>query len=215
MNRSASQDGVSAPAMQTNSFAELIREVRRGNERAAETLMRLYEPQVRRAIRIRMRDRSLRQFLDSVDISQSVMANFFNHLQSGDFTIHSPAQMIALLVRMAQNRVTDWVRYGQSQRHDYRRQVPLNEKSMDEASVAQCGPSHSTPLDQLESEEIMRHVRDRLAPRDREVLDRRIERHSWASIADDSGVSVESIRSRFRRAMRQVAIELGLVDIGD
>ena len=60
------------------SFADLIRRVRAGDDQAARELVREYEPAIRRAVRIQLRNPRLRAQLDSVDICQSVLANFFS-----------------------------------------------------------------------------------------------------------------------------------------
>src|SRR5262245_23610315 len=54
------------------SFDELMRRVRAGDEQAAADLVRRYEPAIRRAVRVRLRDPQLRRLLDSIDICQSV-----------------------------------------------------------------------------------------------------------------------------------------------
>jgi len=59
------------------SFAEFIRRVRAGDERAAAELVERYEPAIRRAVRVRLRDPRLRRLIESVDICQSVLATFF------------------------------------------------------------------------------------------------------------------------------------------
>ena len=189
------------------SFEDLLRRTREGDERAAGELMERYEPHVRRAIRLRMRDRGLRQFLDSVDISQSVMGVFFNRFQSGDFAVESPNQLIALLVRMAQNRVTDWVRHGQAQKHDYRKQVSLIPNSLEHA-----GSTQSTSAErQVEISDLMAEVKRRLNPEERRLLDRRINAESWESIARAEGRSADALRTQLRRALRQVATEIGIL----
>jgi len=59
------------------SFCDLVQRVRCGDGLAAEELVRAYEPEVRRAIRVRLTDARLRRLVDSVDICQSVLAGFF------------------------------------------------------------------------------------------------------------------------------------------
>ncbi|MEL6109127.1 MAG: hypothetical protein AAFU85_24230 [Planctomycetota bacterium] len=189
-----------------NQFERLIGEAREGSEDAASELMRLYEPHVRRAIRLRLRDRGLRQFLDSIDISQSVMSNFFAHLHEGDFEIETPNQLIALLVRMAQNRVTDWVRHGQALRNDYRRSVALDPQGVMQASTQNPDPVAK----QVDTGDLMEEVRRRLTPLENRLLDQRIEEHSWCSIAESEGGSAEALRTRLRRSLNRVAVELGL-----
>ena len=68
--------GIHAMSSDT-SFEELITRVRAGNEEAAAELVREYEPEIRREIHFRLTDPSLRRIVESVDICQSVLANFF------------------------------------------------------------------------------------------------------------------------------------------
>src|SRR5436305_574591 len=92
------------------SFQDLIRRVRTGDGDAATRLVHDYEADVRRVIRFRLRDSSLRKLLDSVDIWQSVLANFFVRAASGQFELDTPDQLRNLLVTMACNRLNDQAR---------------------------------------------------------------------------------------------------------
>lgn len=172
-------------------------------------MMRDYEPHVRRAIRIRMRNPALRKFLDSIDISQSVMSKFFGKLRAGEFQIDSPNELIGLLVRMAQNRVCDWVRHGQSAKMDYRREVSLSEATLVEVSQKRAGKHDAS---RVETEELMREVRTRLTPLERRLLDQRADDLCWKSIAEMEGRSAEAMRTQLRRSLRRVATELGILE---
>ena len=69
------------------SFTDLIQRVRAGDEKAATELVRRYEPAIRVAVRVRLTDPGLRRFLDSMDICQSVLANFFVRAAAGQFDL--------------------------------------------------------------------------------------------------------------------------------
>src|SRR6516225_7135137 len=60
-----------------NIFACLIRRLRGGDPRAAEELVREYEPAIRLEVHCRLRDPRLRRAFDSLDVCQSVLASFF------------------------------------------------------------------------------------------------------------------------------------------
>ncbi len=62
--------------IETKTFDDLVRRIRSGDEQAAEEIVRLYEPLVRRELRIRMTDRRLSKLFDSVDICQSIWSSF-------------------------------------------------------------------------------------------------------------------------------------------
>ena len=80
---------------QDDGFVELIRRVRAGDEQASAELVRLYEPAIRVAVRARLTDPRLRRLLDSTDVCQSVLGNFFGRAASGQFEIKDPKQLVA------------------------------------------------------------------------------------------------------------------------
>src|SRR5439155_10201521 len=121
------------------AFTDLLRRVRAGDEQAATQLVRQYEPEIRRAVRIRLANPRLQQVLDSMDICQSVLANFFTRAAAGQFDLESPEQLIRLLISMARNKVTDAARRQQAARRDNRRQG--GEDAL--AGVADSGASPS------------------------------------------------------------------------
>src|SRR5262245_14349631 len=94
---------------ENDSFTSLIRRVRAGDSAAAEELVRGYEGAIRRAVRVHLGAR-LRRALDSADICQSVLANFFVRAAAGQFDLEDPTQLLKLLVTMARNRLTDHAR---------------------------------------------------------------------------------------------------------
>src|SRR4051812_2324040 len=59
------------------SFVDLVRLVRAGDEHASAELVRRYAPAIRIAVHARLRDPRLRRVLDSLDVCQSVLGNFF------------------------------------------------------------------------------------------------------------------------------------------
>ena len=122
-------------------YTEFIRRVRAGDERAAEDLVRRYEPEIRLEVRtwLRLRDPRLRRVFDSMDICQSVLASFFARAAIGDFDLEEPRQLIQLLVGMARNKLSEHVKYHQRQRRDVRRVEGLGP---DEGNA---GTSNETP----------------------------------------------------------------------
>ena len=78
------------------SFASLIGRVRAGDAAAAAELVRLYEPTIRVIVRRRLTDTAARRLLDSTDICQSVLANFFVRAAAGQFELDTPDQLLRL-----------------------------------------------------------------------------------------------------------------------
>ena len=104
-----------------SEFRDLIAQIRAGNEAAAAELVRLYEPAIRRAARIRLTDSRLRRLFDSMDISQSVFASFFVRAALGQFELSDPSQLLRLLVSMSRKKLADHARKETAERRDYRR----------------------------------------------------------------------------------------------
>src|SRR5205823_2760681 len=102
---------------------------RAGDEEAAAELVRLYEPAVRRTIRLQMRDPRLRRALDSVDICQSVLCSFFVRAALGQYDLQQPQDLCRLLAAMARNKVISQARRPHVTRRDP--QAPSGEEGHD------------------------------------------------------------------------------------
>src|SRR6478672_10569673 len=110
-----------------SAFAELLERVRGADSDAAAELVRKYESAVRVAIRTRLSDPALRRQFDSMDVCQSVLASFFLRAAAGQYDLRDPAQLVALLTKMAHNKLAMRARHEYRQRRDIRRNVRLGE----------------------------------------------------------------------------------------
>jgi hypothetical protein len=72
------------------AFADLLRRVRSGDQQAAATLARQFEPEIRREAGVRLRDPRLRREVDSMDVCQSVLASFLMRAAMGQDELHEP-----------------------------------------------------------------------------------------------------------------------------
>ena len=193
--------------MSNAGVGELLSRVRSGDAAAAEELVRSYEPELRRAIRVRLTDARLRRLVDSIDICQSVLAGFFVRTVAGQYDIQSPEELLKLLVTMARNRVIDWVRRDNADRRDGRRNVSLEDENGQMRPIAQQQPS---PVSVLVNRELMENVRSRLAPDELKLMEQRAEGLDWNEIAASTGEQPNAVRMRLTRALDRVAGELGL-----
>jgi RNA polymerase sigma-70 factor (ECF subfamily) len=189
-------------------FRELIGRVRSGDEQAAVELVRRYEPAIRRAARIRLRDQRLVRLLDSMDICQSVLASFFVRAAMGQYELETPEQLLGLLVKMARNKVSHQGDAERAGRRDHRRVVAAIDGSLD---VAACGAS---PSRQVSARELLDEGRRLLSPDERALLERREQGGEWAAIAAELGGSPDALRIRLARAVDRVARRLGLDEDG-
>jgi RNA polymerase sigma-70 factor (ECF subfamily) len=191
------------------TFQELIERVRRGDEDAAASLVRRYEPAIRRAARFRLGNARLCAVLDSLDICQSVLASFFVRAAAGQYEITEPEQLLGLLVRMARNKVVDHARKEQARRRSHRR-VSIGSVPNEEVVAALPGPDQAAA-----SRELFAEVYCRLSTDERTLVDLRNAGRDWASIADEQGGTAVALRKQFSRALNRVARELGIDDEPD
>lgn len=189
------------------AITELLQRVRTGDAAAAEELVRTYEPELRRAIRVRLTDARLRRLVDSIDICQSVLAGFFVRTAAGQYDIETPEELLRLLVTMARNRVIDWTRRSKADRRDTRRNVSLQNDDGQNIDVA--SPS-AGPVSVLVNRELIETVRNRLTAEELQLMEQRSDGKSWVEIARASGEQPNAVRMKLTRALDRVAEELGL-----
>lgn len=188
------------------AFRELMGRVRAGEAQAATELVRQYEPEIRRAVRLRLTDPRLHRLVDSMDICQSVLANFFVRVHAGQFELDQPEQLLRLLVTMARNRLLDQARKQHARRRDARRLDAGAEDYL--TNLPDAGAR--TPSGILAGKELLEAVRARLTDEERALAERRAQGMDWAEIAKELGSTPEALRKRLSRALDRVTRELGL-----
>ncbi len=183
---------------------ELLQRASAGDEAAAAELVAAYEPEIRRFVRFRLTSPSVRRFIDSVDVSQSVLARFFVVVQSGDVEITSHSQLRGLLLTMANHRLLDHVRRQHAARRDGRR-LAGNE------ALEWSPAAGKTPSEFVSEKELFEMLLDRLSEQDRRLVEARLEGHSWGELAKRFGLSAEAARKRVTRALDKAAAGTKLV----
>lgn len=189
-------------AMESLSFAELIAQLRAGDSRAAESLVQRYEPEIRREVRMLLRDPFLRRSFDSMDICQSVMSSFFLRASQGEYDINRPEDLTRLLISMTRNKLVDATRRQRAQRRDHRRAVSLD--ALDVASRI------ADPTESVENNELLAAFRQRLTQEERQLAEFRAAGREWLEIAELLGGTPDARRKQLTRAISRVSRELGL-----
>ena len=85
-------------------------QIRPGRPEAATELVPRYDPTIRRVVRMRMFDAQMRRVLDSMDICQSVWANFFVWVAGGEDMPSEPEHLIHLLAKIARHKLISQAR---------------------------------------------------------------------------------------------------------
>jgi RNA polymerase sigma-70 factor (ECF subfamily) len=187
-----------------NAFRDLIRRVRAGDNKAAEELVRHYEPTIRRVARVRLVDARLRRAFDSMDICQSVFASFFIRAALGQYDLQRPEQLLNLLVDMSRKKLIDRARQETAERRDHRRVAPDGLEGKDMPTAA-AGPS-----EEVAGAELLQEFRRRLTDEERTLAEQRAAGVDWPQIAAKCGGSPEALRKKLARAIDRVGQELGM-----
>jgi RNA polymerase sigma-70 factor (ECF subfamily) len=167
---------------------------------AAAELVRLYEPEVRRAVRMSLTDPRMRRIFDSGDICQSVMANFFVHVMGGSFDLADQGQLVRLLVAMARNKLVDHAR----------KPAPWKETNADPAALDEMIGPEESPSHIVAQEELARALRAELSAEERRIGELRAAGVEWSEIAREVGGTADSTRKKLERAALRVCGRLGL-----
>jgi DNA-directed RNA polymerase specialized sigma24 family protein len=191
-------------------FCDLIRRVRSGDEAAAADLVSGYSAEICRAARVLLAGSRLRRAVDSVDICQSVFANFFVRLAAGQLTVERPGQLLNLLLLMARNKVRDQARRLCAGVRDIRRLSADTGRCLDEVIDAHPGPDEA-----VADAELADAIRVRLSREELDQVEQHFAGRPWAEIAAACGGSAEALRKRWARARERIARGLGGEEVTD
>jgi len=195
--------------MDDANFPDLIAALRRGDSRAAAEFVARYEPEIRRVVRLRLVNPQMQQQFDSMDIYQSVLANFFTRFGAGQFDVESPERMLKLLITMSRNKLTDLARRQHSEKRDVRRQ------GADDAALDLVSARGETPSEEVMNAELLATVRQRLDADEIRLFEQRAAGQGWDELAAERSVGAEALRKRYSRAIDRVARDLGFANLAD
>jgi RNA polymerase sigma-70 factor (ECF subfamily) len=185
------------------AFADFIRRIRAGDDRAAQELVERYEPVIRREVRLRLRDPRLHSQFDWTDVCQSVLASFFVRAASGQYDLEEPGQLLKLLVTMTRNKLANQSRRHRAGRRDYRRLEPRDPADLELRAIPQPSPSRM-----VAGRELLEELRRRLSEEERALVDLRAQGWEWPEIAARLGGTAQARRKQFARAIDRVEEQL-------
>ena len=187
-----------------SDLTQLLARVRHGDEEAARQLVRRYESAIRVAVRTHLSDPRLRRQFDSLDVCQSVLRSFFFHMTGGGYDLQAPAQLLALLTKMAQNKLGTRARDQFRQRRDVRR---LAQVAVEDVDVTSREPN---PTRQIEDQDLLDRALDMMSPEIRAIAVRRMDGELWPKIARAMGGTPDARRKQFERALVPIADSLNV-----
>lgn len=183
------------------AFRDLLIRVRNGDSNAAYELVRQYESDIRVAVRTRLSDPALRRQFDSMDVCQSVLASFFLRAVAGQFDLSSPGQLVALLTRMARNKLAMRARSQYRQRRDVRRTSIDDQGLGHDNQMADPGP---TPSEVVLQRDLLDRALALMDPAVREIAELRTQGMDWNEIAERLGGEPDARRKQFARAIDRI-----------
>jgi RNA polymerase sigma factor (sigma-70 family) len=186
------------------AFLQLMQQLRVGDEKAALELHGLYAEQLQRIVRVRLTQPALRRQMDSIDICQSVFADFFVRAAMGQYDPRSPAELLRLLAAMARHRLIYHAKKQKAARRDVRR---VEGGAIEDFALAGAG---GTPSQIISARELLQQCQQRLNEEERSLLEMRRAGRGWDEIGLAVGKSGEAVRKQFGRTMKRVSDELGM-----
>lgn len=177
---------------------ELVRRLSTSDDSAAEELYAEIAPYLQLVVR-RNLPRRLRAKFDSIDIVQSVWADFIDGLHRGRWQFEKAAQVRAFLLTSARNRLIDRVRQF---RVAVEHERPLNAES------AGFEGREPRPSQYAQANDLWERVFNICPAEHRELLEMKAAGASLATIAKRTGLHVDSIRRILRQIARQVSLDV-------
>jgi RNA polymerase sigma factor (sigma-70 family) len=183
-----------------------VRRIRAGDDQAAEELVNRFESLIRREVRLRISGSQFDRAFDSLDVSQSVLANFFVRAAIGQFELEHPDQLARLLVTMARNKLVSRVRSERRQIRDIRR-VTVASDALDRVADEQPSPSEI-----FTRKELLERLRTLLSDEERQIIDLRNQGLCWEEVATKLGGSGQARRMQMSRGIERLTRQLGVAE---
>ncbi len=180
--------------MKAPEFSDLLLVARRGDEAATADLLQRYEPYLRRAIHLRLTDPRLRRLFDTMDIYQSVAADFLNWAGSGDGAFASAEKARNFLVTMVVNKIREKARAAKNRCQG----LPPGHDPV---------ATDPSPSQQAAVKDAAAALRAKLTDHEKRLLDLRARDLSWAEIAAELGGNADALRVRHLRLITRLRKE--------
>lgn len=174
------------------TFADLLDDLRAGDEQAACRIVDEYTNALVAVARRQMGARLARR-VDPEDIVQSTYRSLFVRVKQGEYELGSGHDLWKLLVTITLNKVRRKAKFHRASRRDM---------NLEQSVAADAGATFvdrspdggPTPHDAAALVEELQQVLAGLKPRDRQIIELRLQGCSTAEIAEQTGRAERSVR---------------------
>jgi RNA polymerase sigma-70 factor (ECF subfamily) len=181
----------------------LVERWRKGDPLAAEQLFARYAVRLARLAEQRL-SQKLAARVDGEDVVQSVFRTFFARTARGEFRIDDSAAVWKLLVKLTLRKARAQARRHLAEKRDAGGEVRMEEGAPAGSPSPEPGPAEAAELvDQIE------HLLRGLPGLHCHVLERRLQRHTVAEIADDLAVSRQTVYRALELLQHRLARNAG------
>jgi RNA polymerase sigma factor (sigma-70 family) len=188
----------------TESFAELMAGLNRGDEAAASQLFHRFAGKMLELARRQLSSR-LRRKLDPEDVLQSVFRSFFVRHREGHFDIENWENLWGILAIMTMRKCGRQIAHFQAERRNLRREVGLR-TPVQPGDEPQFFSPDPTPSEALVLIELVERLMQGLTPADQEILTLYLQGHTTAEISVLVGRTMRTVRRTLERARKRLRL---------
>ena len=178
-------------------FADLLDDLRNGDEHAAAQIVEEYTDALVAVARRQMGAKLARR-LDAEDIVQSTYRSLFIRIENGEYELGSGRDLWKLLVTMALNKVRRKSKYHRAAK----RNMNLDQSVVASAAAPlayEARASGPTPDDAAALVDELQAALERIPERDRQIIELRLQGCSTAEISEQVGRAERSVRRVVQR----------------
>lgn len=178
-----------------DEFSRLVDEACKGNLDAIERLVTKYETEVRSTARSLLSP-SLRPYMDSQDLVQSVHQSLLRGLRKDQYSFSDPQQLSNLVQTIVKRKVA---RHWRKLRRQVRREsLPAVSSSATDNLLKQSS-GEPDPSAKSQFADQLLHLFQMLDPMERKLVEMRLEGHSTAEVARKLNADPDVLRVRLHR----------------
>lgn len=172
------------------SFRELVRATRNGDESAAERIVNEFTGPLVAMARRQIGER-LSARVEAEDVVQSMYRSLFVRMRDGEYELGSGSDLWKLVVTMTLNKIRRKAKFHTTQKRGMQREQRLT--SVDGSQIEQVGDD-AAPDDIVELLDTLQTFVAGVSPRERPILELRLQGLATDEIAKETGRAERSVR---------------------